>query len=186
MRGGGEQQGMMEVVRQCLHKEPSQRPTAAQLLKHRWFAHCDSSHQCRCLLKDLVAAVPSLGDRASVVRPPARPPYPRCTASRAPSKPSLPAHAGQATCSASSFWEEGLKPTASLCRMSSLGVPLLGGMGGRDGIPAEIQGAAASCLRLAVLLHGVCHLTALVKGLALHMLSDRAVARLAVCVRCCY
>lgn len=56
---------MRDVVTRCLQKDPRSRPTAAQLLEHKFFKQAKDEEY---LARYLMAGLPSLGDRVQEIR----------------------------------------------------------------------------------------------------------------------
>ena len=58
-------QAMRELVAKCLVKDPTKRPTAAQLLDNKFFK---TAHDSLYLQKHLLAGLPSVPERVQMMR----------------------------------------------------------------------------------------------------------------------
>ena len=56
---------MRDIVAKCLVKDPSKRPSAAQLLEHKFFK---TAHEPGYLVKNLLAGLPSVTERVKLMR----------------------------------------------------------------------------------------------------------------------
>eukprot|EP00955_Chlamydomonas_euryale_P029788 313903-Chlamydomonas_euryale.AAC.1 len=56
---------MRNVVQRCLQKDPRLRPTAAQLLEHKFFKQAKDEEYLR---RHLMAGLPPLADRVDQIR----------------------------------------------------------------------------------------------------------------------
>lgn len=56
---------MRELVAKCLVKDPAKRPTAAQLLEHKFFK---TAHDAAYLQRHLLAGLPPVGERVQMMR----------------------------------------------------------------------------------------------------------------------
>ena len=56
---------MRDIVARCLVKDPSKRPTAAQLLEHKFFK---TAHEPSYLVKHLLAGLPPVTERVRLMR----------------------------------------------------------------------------------------------------------------------
>ena len=65
MRTARPMQAMRDIVAKCLVKDPTKRPSAAQLLEHKFFK---TAHEPGYLVKHLLAGLPPLTDRVQIMR----------------------------------------------------------------------------------------------------------------------
>lgn len=58
-------QAMRDIVAKCLTKDPTKRPSAAQLLEHKFFK---TAHEPSYLVKNLLAGLPPVAERVKLMR----------------------------------------------------------------------------------------------------------------------